>query len=245
MTRLPRIADLFTLANLSCGFSAMVAMVHESPTLACVLVLLAAVFDVFDGLVARVTGGGSPLGAQLDSLADMVSFGAAPAFMVHYTFVSHVEDEISSAWLLAPALLIVCASAWRLAKFNIDTRQVSGFIGLPTPANALFWVSLVAISAEFGVPGAGKDLPSLILDFFQRFEVLLITAIVMGFLMVSELRLPSIKFQNTSWKGNEVRFLLLIVGATLAISWQAMAVPLILILYLLSPLWGRAFSRTT
>ncbi len=220
---------------------------------------LAAVFDVFDGLAARAMGGGTPLGAQLDSLADMVSFGVAPAMLMYFAFQQGTtwsrEDGVflgfsgasrSSLTIQTIALIIIVASAWRLAKFNIDTRQTHGFLGLATPANALFWASVPLIVGSGMVhPGPGaSNLQLLFAQYFtMRPTTALATASVLAVLMLSELPLPGLKFKHKGWKGNEVIFLLIGIGAVLALLYGILAVPLILIIYLLSPLWGKLFPK--
>lgn len=231
---------------------------------ACGLVFLAAVFDVFDGLAARALGGGTPLGAQLDSLADMVSFGAAPAVIAaiapwpalqnilnaHRDFLvtPHADIFGQPIWAsIGTALVIAIASCWRLAKFNIDTRQTTGFLGLPTPANALFWASLGFCSWGVGLfeGPLAHGLHKPISHFAQDPVLKLIGAVVLGALMLSELPLPSLKLKSTKWKGNEVIYLLTIACAILIALYGMIAVPLILIIYLLSPLWGRLFPKQT
>src|SRR5436189_67377 len=147
MARLPRIPDLLTTANLACGVASILLASQGQLTIACGLIFVAALFDVLDGLAARALGGGSPLGAQLDSLADRVSFGVAPAFIAaispieslqlvttlhrEYSPTASLTRELFGQPLWASitsALLIAIASAWRLAKFNIDTRQSTGFL---------------------------------------------------------------------------------------------------------------------
>lgn len=256
LARLPRLPDLLTTANLCCGVASILLASQGQLTIACGLIFLAAVFDVFDGLAARAMGGGSPLGAQLDSLADMVSFGVAPAFAlfeaggVHWTLyppLSALQEPTSySNWpVFLASILLVIASCWRLAKFNLDTRQTSGFLGLPTPSNGLFWVSMVMGSTGAAVhPGPDHDLliekTSVVLS--SPGAVLGISAL-MAILMLSELPLPGLKFKHKGWKGNEVIFLLIGIGAVLVLLYGILAVPLILIIYLLSPLWGKLFPK--
>lgn len=267
MRRLPRIPDLLTTANLSCGVASILCASQGQLTLACWLVFAGAAFDVLDGLAARALGGGTPLGAQLDSLADMVTFGVAPAFIAAISpmealqLVSSLHAESGAAasssgelfgeplWAsVACGLLIAIASAWRLAKFNIDTRQTTGFLGLATPANALFWASMGCIPWGIGVmyfgPGA-NELQNRFGMFMEDPLQKLIGATLLGILMLSELPLPSLKFKHFKWKGNEVIFSLLILGLVLAILYGVLAVPLILLLYLLSPLWGKLFPKPT
>ena len=259
LARFPRIPDLLTTANLACGVASILLASQGQLTIACGLIFLAAVFDVFDGLAARALGGGTPLGAQLDSLADMVSFGVAPGMLMYFAFQQGTtwsrEDGVflgfsnesgSSLTIQALALVIPIASAWRLANFNIDTRQIHGFLGLATPANALFWASIPLIVGS-GIVHHGPGALKLQLLFSQYFTSRpltgLVTAIVLAVLMLSELPLPSFKFKHKGWKGNEVIFLLIGIGALLVLLYGVLAVPLILIIYLLSPLWGKLFKK--
>jgi CDP-diacylglycerol---serine O-phosphatidyltransferase len=211
-------------------------------TIACGLIFLAALFDVADGWAARVLGGGSPLGAQLDSLADMVSFGVAPAFVL-YT----AHEESAAVWQVQVAALVLpISSAWRLAKFNLDTRQTHGFLGLPTPANALFWAGALLAAQGVGVTNLAQHyrLPHLLAQpLVEQPNLTLALALLLGTLMLSELALPSLKTTHSNWKGNEVLYLLLALGAALFALYGTAAVPLVLALYLLSPLWGRSFQR--
>jgi len=225
-------------------------------------VFAAAVFDVFDGLAARAMGGGSPLGAQLDSLADLVSFGVAPAFAVFLTTLEptgpgwHTTIYPPLSALSAPvdlltwpaftsAIVLVVASCWRLAKFNLDTRQSSGFLGLPTPANGLFWVSMVLVSLNVAVhPGPGHDLlAGIVFSLLKSSIVLLIVCVGMAALMLSELPLPGLKFKHFRWQGNQVIYVMAGLGVGLVVLYGILAVPLILVAYALSPLWGRVFPK--
>jgi CDP-diacylglycerol--serine O-phosphatidyltransferase len=258
MARLPRIPDLLTTANLCCGVGSILLASQGQLTLACWLVFAGAFFDVLDGLAARALGGGSELGKQLDSLADMVTFGVAPAFLLylsaseisgttaHWTAYPplaavHYPIDLPNWPIFVGAMAIVVASCWRLAKFNIDTRQSSGFLGLPTPANALFWSSLCLVTGpdwRFFDPGTKMLSMSLAGPY-----VTLVLALLMSILMLSELPLPGLKFKHFGWRGNEVIYLLLCIGAVLVMLYGMLAVPLIMVLYILSPLWGRVFGK--
>jgi CDP-diacylglycerol---serine O-phosphatidyltransferase len=255
MARFPRIPDLLTTANLACGVGSILLASQGQLTWACWLVFAGALFDVFDGLAARALGGGTPLGAQLDSLADMVTFGVAPG-MVVFMLSWHLEplDMGWSTWsFVIIALTIPIASAWRLAKFNIDARQTTGFLGLPTPANALFWASTVigiasgAVGIDWPITdGGGPSSANVLLApalFYYLPHVMLCTCLILSTLMLSELPLPSLKFKHFKWKGNEVMLLLMGIGVVLVVLYGVLAVPMILVLYLLSPLWGRLFPK--
>lgn len=244
MARLPRLPDLLTTANLACGVGSILLASQGHLTIACWLVFAGAVFDVFDGLVARALGGGSALGVQLDSLADMVTFGVAPGMIVWFSFAPLPKPYLDHAMILSlrliPVFVIPVASAWRLAKFNVDTRQSSGFLGLPTPANALFWASM----GLTGTMAVSRSLDPPVPAFpWTPAWVVPLASIVLGILMLSELPLPSLKFKHFRWKGNEVIYLLGGIGVVLVLLYGILAVPLILVLYLLSPLWGKAFAR--
>ncbi|MBK9626235.1 MAG: CDP-alcohol phosphatidyltransferase family protein [Flavobacteriales bacterium] len=258
MARFPRIPDLLTTANLACGVGSILLASQGQLTLACWLVFAGAFFDVLDGLAARALGGGTPLGVQLDSLADMVTFGVAPGMVLYLlagvplgsqlvvaTMISASAPPVDTMllWMqligIAVACIIPIASAWRLAKFNIDTRQTDGFLGLPTPANALFWASaglgLQHLSPEYAVHlGAVSSIGPW---------MLIVVAVLLGVLMLSSIPLPSLKFQHFKWQGNQVIYLLLGIGAVLVVLYGILAVPLILLLYLLSPLWGKLFPK--
>ena len=167
-------------------------------------IVLGAVFDFFDGMVARLLGVSSPLGVQMDSLADDVTFGLAPATVIF----SFMKDVLVYPSFLGPfvavlpyfAFLIAVFSACRLAKFNIDTRQTTSFIGLPTPANALFWSSLIVGGKEW------------LLGLEHAWAVLLALIFLFSYFLVSEIPMFSMKFKNLSWKSNKRRYTFLIVS---------------------------------
>ncbi|HPF89594.1 MAG: CDP-alcohol phosphatidyltransferase family protein [Flavobacteriales bacterium] len=258
MARLPRIPDLLTTANLACGVASILLASQGQLTWACWLVFAGALFDVFDGLAARALGGGTPLGAQLDSLADMVTFGVAPGMLVGMSFLHNSispDDTVEFAFyamanksalhlvsILLTVLIIPIASAWRLAKFNIDTRQSTGFLGLATPANAMFWASVCLVfHPGWRLLPYPQKLVSMVL---AGPPITLTVSILLAACMLSSIPLPSLKFKHMGWKGNEVIYLLLGIGTVLVVLYGVLAVPLILVIYLLSPLWGRLFPKT-
>ncbi len=169
-------------------------------------IIIGAVFDFFDGMSARLLGVSSPIGKELDSLADCVTFGVAPSAMV-FTLLSTLDmpSFLRPVGAFVPywAFLMAAFSALRLAKFNLDERQTTSFIGLPTPANALFWASLI-VGAESFI----ANLPLAVL-------VVMAMVIVSSWLLVAELPMFSLKFKHWGWKGNEVRYSFLIVCAVL------------------------------
>ena len=171
---------------------------------AMLFIVLGAVFDFFDGMVARLLGVSSPLGVQMDSLADDITFGLAPATVI-FSFMKDVlvyPEFLGGFSAVLPyfAFLIAVFSACRLAKFNIDTRQTTSFIGLPTPANALFWSSLIV---------GGKE---CLLGLEHAWAVLLALIFLFSYFLISEIPMFSMKFKNLSWKSNKRRYTFLIVS---------------------------------
>lgn len=196
------IPNTITCCNLFSGCVACVMAFRCNFDLAMAFIVLGAVFDFFDGMVARLLGVSSPMGVQIDSLADDITFGIAPATIV-FSFMQyrlHYPDYLESiVWLLPyVAFLIAVFSAYRLAKFNVDTRQTNTFIGLPTPANALFWSSLIT--------GGGAWIDSL----NAGWVLLLVLIVLFSYFLVSEIPMFSLKFKNLSWKSNRVRYIFLL-----------------------------------
>ncbi len=202
------IPNTITCCNLLSGcVSAMFAFEGMYlPAFVCIIV--GAVFDFFDGLTARALKVSSPIGKELDSLADVITFGLAPAVMV-FSWLRECADAnlcISAASIVPfSAFLLVAFSALRLAKFNVDERQTSSFIGLPTPANALFWGALVLGSHDAIVA--------------HPYGWALVIALVMLFswLLVAEIPMFSLKFKSLAWKANRTAYIFLIVSLVLLI----------------------------
>ena len=196
------IPNTITCCNLFSGCVACVMAFRCNFELAMAFIVLGAVFDFFDGMVARLLHVSSPMGVQIDSLADDITFGIAPPTIVfaymqnRLLYPAYLEDIV---WLLPyAAFLIAVFSAYRLAKFNIDTRQTNTFIGLPTPANALFWSSLIT--------GGGAWLNEL-----NAGWVLLLGLIALfSYFLVSEIPMFSLKFKNLSWRSNRIRYIFLL-----------------------------------
>ncbi|MDR2057694.1 MAG: CDP-diacylglycerol--serine O-phosphatidyltransferase [Dysgonamonadaceae bacterium] len=194
------IPNLITCLNLLAGSMACVMALHQNNyTGTFVFIALAAVFDFLDGFAARLLKAYSKIGAELDSLADIVSFGLAPGCIV-YIYLEQFPVDLPYA-LPFIAFLLPVFSALRLAKFNIDTRQTTSFLGLPVPANALFWASLIPSIQPF------TDLHPIF--FLSLLPVLLVTFCL---LLVSELPMFSLKFKNFRWKGNEWPYSLLFIS---------------------------------
>lgn len=204
------IPNTLTCCNLISGCVATAYAFGGDPLMALVFIIIGAVFDFFDGMSARLLNVSSPIGKELDSLADDVTFGVAPATLVFYEL--GVIDYPSPLEPLRPVLpfvafVMAAFSALRLAKFNLDERQTTSFIGMPTPANALFWGSLIVGGSSFL-----ESSPWMLIG------VLLLVAICC-YLLVSEIPMFALKFKHWGWRGNEVKYIFLIT-----------CVPLILLL---------------
>lgn len=189
------IPNTITCCNLISGCIATYWAFLGDFNLALLFIVIGAVFDFFDGMSARLLGVSSPIGKELDSLADCITFGFAPSAII-FSYLCSFHIHIP----LLPFLAFVMAafSALRLAKFNLDERQALGFIGLPTPANALFWGSLIA--------GAGaylKNVPYIC-------YILLAGMFLSCYLLVSEIPMFALKFKHWGWKGNEIKYLFIL-----------------------------------
>ena len=221
---------MITCCNLISGCFATVFALYGNVRIALAWIIIGAVFDFFDGMMARLLHVSSPIGKELDSLADDATFGVAPSAML-FSQLSVMDypnwlqqgifGDASMAWcdvLPFAAFLMAAFSAIRLAKFNLDDRQTMGFIGLPTPANALFWGSLIVGTHRWLDQLPGGVLTLLIMMFFSCY------------LLVSEIPMFALKFKHWGWRGNEVRYLFLfsclpillffgITGIAVIISW--------------------------
>jgi len=195
------IPNSLTCCNLICGCMATGAAFYGNYAWAVLMIVVGAVFDFFDGMVARALGVSSPIGKELDSLADVVTFGVAPSAILFFLFTEvHYPELLKPVFDLVPytAFLMAAFSALRLAKFNLDERQHQQFIGLPTPANALFWGSLVLGEHAFLVS--------------QKFNAVFLFLFMLLFcmLLVCEVPMLALKFKNLSWADNKQRYVFLI-----------------------------------
>lgn len=197
------IPNIFTSLNLSSGCIATVMAFNGEYLWVVVWVLIAALFDFSDGFSARLLKAYSPLGKELDSLADLISFGLAPSMTVFHFLTENIyrisSNSIIIEYLPYFAFLLAVFSALRLAKFNIDERQSDSFIGLNTPANALFWVSFC-----YGIVHDAPMITTLLV------YTVLVGILLFSLLMVSEIPMFSLKVKSIKLKGNEYRYFLLI-----------------------------------
>lgn len=255
------IPNTITLGNLLCGCLAIIQVFEGSLTWAAYFVGIALVLDFFDGFTARLLKVASPIGKDLDSLADMVTFGVVPG-LVMFKLISYavivnnqvdltaIDGPAAAGWTIYPpesetqqvplisyvALIIPIFSCIRLAKFNNDTRQGDSFIGLPTPANAMVICSLpLIISFQ----------PQGITSFVSPWLLCLVSC-VLSLLLVAELPLFALKFKGFGWADNQnkLRFIFLGLALILLLSLQFMAIPLIILLYILLSIVNTVFFKS-
>jgi len=212
------IPNFITSLNVLCGSVAVVFILKGLLSTAVALIMLAAVFDFLDGMSARMLKAYSPIGKELDSLADMISFGLAPGLIMYKLLeISLFKEDVlpdlqsnltfTELLIVGSAFLIPVFSALRLAKFNVDERQTTSFIGMPTPANALFISSLALIQEHGTIPA----IDHVLLDT----PALLGITILFSWLLVSEIPMFSLKFKNLSWKDNQVQYIFILLAILL------------------------------
>ncbi len=234
------IPNFITSLNLVSGSLAIILLMHNNTAYASVLIFVAAVFDFFDGMAARLLHVKSEIGKQLDSLADVVSFGLVPG-MILYKLTSIAIIEYSGPfWQILPyvSLLVPVFSALRLAKFNIDTRQEESFLGLPTPANALL---IAALDSPMGISAHLQTYPFLAFMFHPVFLASL--AFVFSLLLVIEVPLFALKFKNFRFKGNEIRFILILTSVVLILFFSVASLVIIIPIYIVLSLINNFISK--
>jgi CDP-diacylglycerol---serine O-phosphatidyltransferase len=242
-----QIPNIFTLLNLVFGCLAIVFILQTGETIVTtseegnwiaqlpekiwwgsICIGIAAIIDFLDGFVARLFNATSPLGKELDSLADVVSFGVAPGLILYQLLrISYVQEETAldtSMWMLAPAVLFPCAGAYRLARFNTDSSQQYGFRGVPIPAAGLVIASLPLILwyDSFGIA-------PLLVNKWLLYGII----VIMSWLMISNLSLMAFKFRDYSFRNNAPKYILLILSLIAAVLLGWLAVPVIFVLYLI------------
>lgn len=211
------IPNTITCCNLISGCIATYWAFQGDYRLALLFIVIGAVFDFFDGMTARLLHVSSPIGKELDSLADDITFGFAPSAIV-FSFLSPLTTQLSP-YIPYLAFVMAAFSALRLAKFNLDARQTLGFIGLPTPANALFWGSLIV--------GAGQYIAPLPYTAY----IILIGTFVSCFLLISEIPMFALKFKSWGWKGNEVKYIFLLTCIPLLLFFRISGLSVIIAWY--------------
>jgi CDP-diacylglycerol--serine O-phosphatidyltransferase len=219
------IPNLITLLNLFSGCIALVYASQENFEMAFFFVCLGIFFDFFDGFFARLFNVSSPLGLQLDSLADMVTSGVVPGFVMFKMLTNSVNSDPSLIYLPYFGFIITLGSCYRLANFNIDTRQTDSFIGLPTPANAIFILSLPLIL---------KNTDSLILlELLTNSWVLLFVTLVSSFILNAEIPLFALKIKKFNFKDNALQIVFLLISLLLLIVFKFSGVALIIVFYVM------------
>jgi CDP-diacylglycerol---serine O-phosphatidyltransferase len=242
------IPNILTLSNLFSGIITCLLIVNELYFWAGIMIALAAVFDFFDGFAARLLKVSGDLGKQMDSLADMVSFGVVPGFamfmmlknsMLKYNFGSYqnldlaVDIDFVTLYAL-PGFLISLFSALRLAKFNIDTRQSDSFIGVPTPAITLLIMSMLIISIDHD-----SEFYFILHNPYFLYGI----TFVASYSLVADLPLFALKFKDFSWGNNKIRYIFVLLSLIQLIILNIVAIPLIIIMYvIMSIVYGKVKS---
>lgn len=222
------IPNAITCCNLISGCIAIAYALREHYSMALILIIIGAIFDFFDGLTARALHVSSGIGKELDSLADVVTFGVAPASMVFAVcsckYVQYPEFLGTLSYFIPYlAFLLAAFSAIRLAKFNLDTRQSTSFIGLPTPANALFWASLI-VAYQPVFYDANANYWGLIL---------LAGVCVFSYFLIAEFPMFALKFKDLTWQNNKIKYIFVAVCLVLLITLGISGISACIIWYLL------------
>jgi len=224
MKLLRHLPNTLTCGNLLCGCVGVIFCLENRGVPIAYFVWAAGIFDFLDGFTARWLNVSSPIGKELDSLADMVSFGLLPSLVMYKMLATS-----SPPYLPYLAFLIAVCSALRLAIFNVDETQGDSFKGLNTPANSIFITSLPFISGAFGL-------------FLQQSWVLVSITILFSLLLISRITIFAFKFKDFSWQRNKVRFTFLACAAFLLVALGKATLPLIILMYITFSLAGRALK---
>ncbi|MFB9077318.1 CDP-alcohol phosphatidyltransferase family protein [Flavobacterium procerum] len=234
-----QIPNLITLINLFCGCVAIVFVSRGNFLMAFCMVFLGIFFDFFDGFFARLFKVSSPLGLQLDSLADMVTSGVVPGYVMYSMFLqsANPHDVIGSEYIPYFGFIVTLGACYRLANFNVDTRQTDSFIGLPTPANAIFIISLKLVLDEY----ASSSL--FILELFTNHKILLLITFCSAYVMNAEIPLFALKIKKFSLKENALQLVFLAVCIVMLVLLQYIAIPLIIVFYVLLSIVNNLFLK--
>ena len=227
------IPNAITCCNLICGCIATCFAFCGRPAMALLFIVLGAVFDFFDGMTARLLGVSSPIGKELDSLADDVTFGVAPSTMIFYEL--GVMDYPAMLEPLRPVLpyvafIMAAFSALRLAKFNLDERQAMGFIGLPTPANALFWGALI-VGANHWIENHLSGL------------AIIVGVLISCWLLVSEIPMFALKFKHWGWAENKLKYIFIITSALLLLIFRIPGIAMVIAWYVILSAFTQKSSK--
>jgi CDP-diacylglycerol--serine O-phosphatidyltransferase len=230
------IPNIITLLNLASGCIALVFAFHRDFEMAFLFVALGIFLDFFDGFFARLFKVSSPLGLQLDSLADMVTSGVVPGLVLYQMMISNlVVDAGTIQYFPYLGFIVTLGSCYRLANFNIDTRQTDSFIGLPTPANTLFILSL---------PLVLKNTESLlVIEALTNQWVLLLIALLSAYILNAEISLFSLKVKNFSFSANLIQVVFLLLSLILVFLLHYLAIPMVILLYVLLSVINNKFLK--
>lgn len=226
MSIVKHIPNLFTSLNLLSGCVGIVFVTSGKLESAAYFVWIGAFFDFLDGFTAKLFKVESPIGKEHDSLADMVTFGVLPSFVIFKLLEGNGPE-----WVSYLAFLIAIFSALRLAKFNVDTKQREVFVGFPTPANALFFTGLMFTNENY------------IGNAISGYPILLIITLIFSLLMVSPIKFIALKFSHTNWNGNEMKFVFLLGAMAITLLLGINAVSLVVLWYMAISLVGNVFSK--
>lgn len=229
------IPNFITSLNLLSGCIALAFAFEGELILSSIFIGAGAVFDFADGFAARLLNVKSKIGKELDSLADIVTFGLVPGALIYQLMQQDINAPVMviSGFSILPFIgfLIPVFSALRLAKFNIDSRQESVFYGMPTPATAIFLGSFPLILGQDSIPfGLSID---TVHEVITNFYTLVSLSVLVSWLMVSEIPLFSLKFNSFSWRSNAIRYVFLGMGILLFVALQFVAIPIIILLYII------------
>lgn len=232
------IPNTITLLNLLCGCIVVVLVFSHAYHWVFMAMLFAFIFDWSDGVVARLLQTNSEIGKELDSLADMISFGFVPGVMMYMLLANTLGDNLYLStqfnWFALPGFLITLFSAIRLAKFNLDKRKTEGFFGLATPGSACFVLGLYLI--YYYNP---MDLRPIIGNMW----FLYVSTLIISVMLISEIPMFSFKYKHTRWSGNEIRLLFVITCIVSLIVLKVVAIPLLVMLYILISVSTHYFGR--
>jgi CDP-diacylglycerol--serine O-phosphatidyltransferase len=229
------IPNLITLINLFCGCIAVVFVSEGNYEMAFYFVCLGIFFDFFDGFFARLFKVSSPLGLQLDSLADMVTSGVVPGYVMFSLFTNSAHELGTNPAIPFLGFIVTLGACYRLANFNIDTRQTDSFIGLPTPANALFILSLPLV-LQFSDS-------LLMLEILTNQWVLLVITLCSAYVMNAEIPLFALKIKKYTVKDNVLQIVFLLISLLLVVTLHYIAIPLIIIFYVLLSVVNNMFLK--
>lgn len=229
-----QIPNTITCLNLFSGCLACVAALNGQYQAVALCIAFAAFFDFCDGMSARLLKAYSPMGKELDSLADMVSFGLAPG-LIAYSIIGQMTADTEPGWtsyLPYLAFIIPIFSALRLAKFNLDERQTESFIGMPTPANAIFWVGISFLYAQYGEQ--------------PWFSPIVLIILIVGFslLMTSEIPMFSLKIKSFSWQENRMQYILLIAAIASFFTFRIGGLAFTIVFYILLAVIDNSSKKT-